>query len=141
MDTLLNISLLFHLHKNLLCYLIVSCSIYIKISCAIYLKIFFFYPWIFFVLGLLLILTKIKWTNVHNAVIVKNIYNTRIILVFHWSAWYLTIYPYIKSLSLSMEIAQGFRVICDYNFDWWFFWIPVFASAIAFLGKIIYADI
>ena len=38
---------------------------------------------LFFFFGLLLILTKIKWTNADKAIIVKNIYNTRIILVFH----------------------------------------------------------
>ena len=74
-----------------------------------------------------------------NAIIVKNIYNTHIILVFHWSVWYLTLYPYVKNLSLSIKIAQGFRVVCDDSLDWWFSWI--FASAIVFWEEIIYADI
>ena len=37
----------------------------------------------FVAFGLLLILTKMKWTDVDNVIIVENIYNTHIILVFH----------------------------------------------------------
>ena len=68
-----------------------------------------------------------------NITIIKNIYNTHIILVFHWPVWCLTLYPNATSFSLSIKIEQGFRMICDNNFDWLVFWLQVFASAIVLL--------
>ena len=76
-------------------------------------------------------------------IIVKIIYNTPIISVFQWSVWYLTLYQYVKSLSLSIKKAQGFRVVCDDNFDWWLFWISVLSSAVvlSFFGRELYIRI
>ena len=52
------------------------------------------------------------------------------ILVFHWSLWYLTLYPHI--FIIIYKNSTRFWVVCDDNFDWWFFWISVFPSAIVF---------